>query len=106
MFKTIKNKIGSMAALSLLKSYETDELDAGKRIVSVIAGVYMLQRGIRCIRKHPLLGVQETLLGGVLLYNGAIGINKKITRRPKELSDVRRNQIQGNDPDSAVPAFV
>lgn len=95
-----------MAALSLLKSYETEELEAGKRIVSLIAGVYMVQRGIRCISKHPFLGIQETLLGGVLLYNGAVGINKRITRKPVEASDIRRNQIQGNDPDSAVPAFV
>ncbi|SHE61145.1 hypothetical protein [Pedobacter caeni] len=106
MFGILKNKLGIIAAKSLLSAYDTEELDAGKRIVSIIAGAYIFQRGIRAISKHPFIGIQETLLGGILLYNGAVGINKKIIRKPTELSDIRRNQIQGNDPDSPVPAFV
>lgn len=106
MFGKLKNKLGIIAAKSLLSAYDTDELDAGKRIVSIIAGAYIFQRGIKAITTHPFIGIQEALLGGILLYNGAVGANKKIIRKPTELSDVRRNQIQGNDPDSAVPAFV
>lgn len=106
MFGILKNKLGIIAAKSLLSAYDTEELDAGKRIVSILAGAYIFQRGIRALSKHPFLGVQEAVLGGILLYNGAVGINKKIIRKPTELSDIRRNQIQGNDPDSAVPAFV
>lgn len=106
MFGLLKNKLGIIAAKSLLSAYDTEELDAGKRLVSIIAGAYIFQRGIRAISKHPFIGIQEALLGGMLLYNGAVGINKKIIKKPTELSDIRRNQIQGNDPDSAVPAFV
>lgn len=106
MLGKLKSKLGILAAKSLLNAYDTDELDAGKRIISIIAGAYIFQRGIKAISKHPFIGVQEALLGGILLYNGAVGINKKIIRKPKDPSDFRSNQIQGNDPDSPVPAFV
>lgn len=106
MFGILKNKLGIIAAKSLLSAYDTEELDAGKRIVSILAGAYIFQRGVRALTKHPFIGIQEALLGGILLYNGAVGINKKIIKKPTDLSDMRKNQIQGNDPDSAVPAFV
>lgn len=106
MFELIKNKVRIIAATSLLSAYDTEELDAGKRFVAILAGAYIFQKGIRTISKHPVIGIQEALLGGILLYNGTVGIHKKIVKRPRELSDIRKNQIQGNDPRSAVPAFV
>lgn len=89
-----------------ISKYEAAELDAGKRLVSVIAGVYIFQKGIRNIRKHPVLAVEEVALGSILLYSAASGLHKKIIKRPVDVADIRRNQIQGNDPDSFVPAFV
>lgn len=89
-----------------LSKYESTELEAGKRLISVIAGVYIFQKGIRNIHKHPVLAVEEVALGGILLYSAAAGLNKKIIKKPVDVADIRRNQIQGNDPDSFVPAFV
>ncbi|ALL06467.1 hypothetical protein AQ505_13755 [Pedobacter sp. PACM 27299] len=106
MFELIKNKVRIIAATSLLSTYDTEELDAGKRFVAILAGAYIFQKGIRTISKHPIIGIQEAVLGGILLYNGTVGIHKKIVKKPRELSDIRKNQIQGNDPRSAVPAFV
>ena len=105
MFNSIKDKLTLSFVNTLLNSYEMGELETGKRIVSSIAGVYMLQKAIKDIPDHPFKAAQKIALSGLLLYAAASGLNKKIIKKPKELSDVRKNQIQGNDPD-LVPAFV
>lgn len=107
MLRILKHKLAIFTGKTLLlNSGDSKELEIGKRIVSVIAGAYIFQRGIRTIYKTPAMGVQELLLGGFLLYNGATGINALVDKKPKEISDVRKNQIQGNDPAERVPAFV
>ena len=106
MFTKIKDKATIGIANSLLSGYKAEDLNAGKRIISIIAGAYILQKGFRILRKRPLIAFEEIALGSILLYNAASGLNKRITRTPVEPADVRRNQIQGNDPSSDVPAFV
>lgn len=105
MLKRAKEKF-TLSLINALTSYETEELNTGKRIVSVVAGIYMLQRGIRTVGKHTLMGIQEIALAGILLYSAASGLNKKIIKKPTEPGEMRKNQIQGNDPRSDVPAFV
>lgn len=106
MFRHIKDNITTSIINSLLSGYETEELNSGKRLISVIAGIYMLQKGIRVIRTHTIRGIEEIALGSILLYSAASGLNKKIIKKPSQPSDIRRNQIQGNDPRADVPAFV
>lgn len=106
MFRKIKDKLAVTVAKSFLSSYQTEELNAGKRFFSVIAGVYILQNGIKNISTSPIYSIQKVILGSVLLFNAASDLNRKITRKPTELSDIRKNQIQGNDPKSSEPAFV
>lgn len=91
---------------SLLNDYEAQELHAGKRIISIIAGVYMFQKGVRNITKTPFIAIEEVALGGVLLFTAFSGLNGKIIRKPIDPAEIRKNQIQGNDPNSMVPAFV
>lgn len=105
MLQTIKHKVTILAGKVLLNIDEARELDAGKRLISLLAGTYILQKGIKTIFKSPVLAVQEILLGGFLLYNGATGMNLLARIKPREISEIRKNQIQGNDPD-AIPAFV
>jgi hypothetical protein len=105
MFNSLRDKLTLSFVTSIFNSYETGELDTGKRLVSSVAGVYLLQKAIKDIHAHPYKAVQKFALSGLLLYAAASGLNKKIIKKPKELSDMRRNQIQGNDPKS-VPAFV
>jgi uncharacterized membrane protein len=105
MLQNIKHKLAMLSGGALLNMDEAKELNAGKRIISLLAGAYMLQRGIKIVKSSPVLAIQELMLGGFLLYNGATGINLLALRKPREISEIRRNQIQGNDPD-AVPAFV
>jgi hypothetical protein len=106
MFTRLKDKATLAIGSSLLTRYQTEELNAGKRLISVIAGAYILQKGIRSITKRPLTGFEEIALGSILLYSAASGLHKKITKKPAKPSDVRKNQIQGNDPRADVPAFV
>lgn len=105
MLQQAKEKF-TLSIIESLAKYETKDLNTGKRLISVIAGVYMLQRGIRNLSKHTFRGIEEIALGSVLLYSAASGLDKKITKKPLNPSDIRRNQIQGNDPRSGVPAFV
>jgi hypothetical protein len=106
MFRHIKDNITTSLVSSLLSKYETEELNSGKRLISVIAGVYMLQKGIRVLGKHTFRGIEEIALGSILLYSAASGLNKRLIKKPSHPSDIRRNQIQGNDPRADVPAFV
>lgn len=105
MLQQAKEKF-TLSIIESLAKYETKDLNTGKRLISVIAGVYMLQKGIRSLSKHTFRGIEEIALGSVLLYSATSGLHKKIIRKPLNPSDIRRNQIQGNDPKSGVPAFV
>lgn len=105
MLNSLKDKIALSFLDSVLNSYEANELDSGKRLVSTIAGIYLLQKAIREVRKHPYKAAQKFALSGLLFYTAASGLNKKIIRKHRDHSDVRKNQIQGNDPHS-IPAFV
>lgn len=106
MLETLKERFTMSLINSLLTKYETEELETGKRIISVIAGVYVFQKAIRNIKKHPFIAAEQVVMAAILLYTAAADLNKKIIKKPLDAADVRKNQIQGNDPDSVVPAFV
>lgn len=105
MFQKIKDKIALTLATSFLGAYETNEIQPAKRFISIVASVYIIQSGIKDLPIHPVYSVQKFLLAGALIYNAAIDLNKRIIKKPREI-DIRKNQIQGNDPNSQVPAFV
>lgn len=106
MLETMKERFTMSILNSLLTKYETEELETGKRIISVIAGVYIFQKAIRNIKKHPFIAAEQVAMAAILLYTAAADLNKKIIKKPLDPADIRKNQIQGNDPDSVVPAFV
>ncbi|MFP5081602.1 hypothetical protein [Pedobacter sp. JCM 36344] len=105
MFNSLKDKFTLFFLNSIFNSYEAGELDTGKRLVSSFAGAYLLKKAIKDVPQHPYKAAQKFALSVLLLYAAASGLNKKIIKKPKELSDIRKNQIQGNDP-HAIPAFV
>jgi len=106
MLRTAKHQMAILAAKKLLETNKQQNLSTAKRLVSIIAGAYIFQKGISNIFKHPVVSAQEVLVGGFLIYDAVRGIQETYPFRPKETSEVRRNQIQGNDPSSASPAFV
>ena len=105
MFQKIKDNIAVNLVTSFLGAYETNEIQPAKRFLAIVASIYIIQSGIKDLPKHPVYSVQKLLLAGALIYSAAIDLNKRIIKKPKE-TDIRRNQIQGNDPNSQVPAFV
>lgn len=106
MFGKITRNITILAAKKLLSDNSTGIQGTGKRLLTIVAGAYLFQSGIRNLVKHPVIAFQETTLGAYLLYDAVKGIQEGINRQPKEEYEMRKNQIQGNDPNSAVPAFV
>lgn len=106
MIKKLKHQITILAAKKLLDNYNSENISTGRRLLTIVAGAYIFQNGVRNLHKHPLIAFQEAALGGYLLYDAIKGIADGYNRQPKEVYQMRKNQIQGNDPDSPVPAFV
>lgn len=106
MLKNIKHNLTLLAAKTLLDSNKDESLGTAKRLISVMAGAYIFQRGIKALIRHPLIGIQETLLGGFLIYDAVKDIRETYPVKPTQPSQIRTNQIQGNDPKSDTPAFV
>lgn len=106
MFSKITHNFTISAATKLLEANKKETLSTAKRLLSIVAGAYIFQRGIRSVTKHPVASIQETLLGVFLIYDAINGIKETYPKQPTEVSQIRRNQIQGNDPTSATPAFV
>jgi hypothetical protein len=106
MFSNIKHMIALTAGKKLLNSSDSYELSTGKRVVCILAGAFILRRGLIHFTKRPIISIQEVALGGLLIYNGATGVNKLNSKPVSKVSGVRLNQIQGNDPNSRVPEFI
>ncbi|WP_442587158.1 hypothetical protein ACSBL2_14035 [Pedobacter sp. AW31-3R] len=106
MFGKITRNITILAAKKLLSDNSEGIQSTGKRLLTVVAGAYLFQSGLKNLTKHPFIAVQEATLGAYLLYDAAKSISDGYDRKPKEIYQMRKNQIQGNDPDSPVPAFV
>jgi len=106
MLNKITHHLTVLAAKKLLETNQSENISTAKSVISIVAGAYIFQRGIRNIIKHPVISLQETLLGAYLIHEALKSIREIYPDKPKEVSQVRKNQIQGNDPNSAVPAFV
>jgi len=105
MLNKLTHNLSVIAAKKLLETNKDENFGTAKRVVSILAGAYIFQRGIKAIVKHPIIGIQEAFLGGFLIYDAVNSIRAAYPRKPTE-PQIRRNQIQGNDPNSPAPAFV
>lgn len=57
-----------------LSSTGKENIDQGERIVSLLAGSWLLYKSLKKIGKHPFLGIQGVAAGGLMLYRGATGV--------------------------------
>ncbi len=62
-------------------------IDQGERLISVLGGSYMLYKSLANIYKHPLLGIQGTLVSGLLLYRGVTGVCPVYQQMGKDTTD-------------------
>ncbi|MDB5019466.1 MAG: hypothetical protein JWQ28_593 [Pedobacter sp.] len=106
MLNNLKHMVALTAGKKLLNSSDSYELSTGKRVICIIAGAFILRKGLVNITKKPIISIQEIALGGLLLYNGATGINKLSSKPASRIANVRLNQIQGNNPNARVPEFI
>ena len=44
-----------------------------ERILSILGGAFIVYKGLQQYRNHPVLAIEEAMVGGVLLYRGATG---------------------------------
>lgn len=52
---------------------EDPNLDITERVLSVLGGVFLTYKSLKTLKKHPFIGIQEAMAGGLLLYRGATG---------------------------------
>ena len=100
MFSKATRKLTIVAAKKLLYTDHPETLGTAKRLLSVVAGAYIIQRGLKDIFKHPVLSIQETILGGVLIYNAVKSSEEEEARKYRESLKVHKAplSIHGIEP--------
>lgn len=108
ILEALKDKLPTNVSLSSIQS-ETPNVDTAERIISVIGGIYLAFKGIGQIKKHPVLALQETVAGGLLIYRGATGFCPVYASLDKDGVDIRAIHISESfivdRPKSEVYAF-
>lgn len=66
----ITDRLGSFG----LSTTGKENIDQGERVVSLLAGTWLLYKSLKKIGRHPLLGIQGVAAGGMMLYRGATGV--------------------------------
>jgi uncharacterized membrane protein len=64
-----------------------ENIDQGERIVSVLAGSYLLYKSFKNLTSHPLLGLQGLAAGGYMIYRGATGVCPVYEKLGKDTTD-------------------
>jgi len=52
---------------------ENPNVDLPERILSVLGGIFLTYKSLKMLRKHPFIGIQEAIAGGLLIYRGTTG---------------------------------
>lgn len=86
-----------------------ENIDQGERVVSLLAGSWLLYKSLKKIGKHPFLGLQGAAAGGLMLYRGVTGICPIYQRIGKDTTDPQAisivENIVVNAPKDKVYAF-
>ena len=86
-----------------------ENIDQGERALSVVAGTYLLYKGLKNIIDHPFLALQGVAAGGFLLYRGATGVCPIYKQIGKDTTDPEAinitEKITVNAPRAKVYAF-
>ncbi len=86
-----------------------ENIDQGERLISVLAGSWLLYKSLKSIGRHPFLGLQGVAAGGLMLYRGATGVCPVYKQMGKDTSDPEAisiiEHITVNAPVEKVYAF-
>jgi len=87
----MKNEISNQILQRLtnygLATTGKQNIDQGERIISLLAGSWLLYKSLQKIGKHPLLGLQGAAAGGLMLYRGATGVCPVYQKIGKDTTD-------------------
>jgi uncharacterized membrane protein len=69
----IVDKVISKVKSKIDEECENGTIETSERILSVVAGGFILGAGVRYLIKHPLTALSGLSLGGALVYRGITG---------------------------------
>ncbi|WP_276346307.1 SRPBCC family protein [Daejeonella sp. JGW-45] len=72
ILEEITGKLKEKVDFSSIQSQHPN-VDLAERVLSVLGGVFLTYQGLKQIRKHPFLALQEAAAGGLMLYRAATG---------------------------------
>jgi uncharacterized membrane protein len=87
--------IEGLSSLSIAPTGK-ENIDQGERIVSLLAGSWLLYKSVKNIGRHPLIGIQGAAAGGLLIYRGATGICPIYKQLDKDTTDPEAINISEN----------
>ncbi|CDT21784.1 conserved hypothetical protein [Sphingobacterium sp. PM2-P1-29] len=70
---TLVDKVISKVKSKVDENCENGKIETSERILSVVAGGFILGAGVRFLIKHPLTAFSGLSLGGALVYRGVTG---------------------------------
>lgn len=109
MKNEINSNIMERIKTSALTTTGKENIDQGERIISILAGSWLLYKSLKKIPKHPFLGLQGVAAGGLMLYRGATGVCPVYQQLGKDTTDPQAinitEEIVVNAPRDKVYAF-
>ncbi|HUH32841.1 MAG TPA: SRPBCC family protein [Daejeonella sp.] len=109
MLESITHKLTDAVKGQLLQENENVNVNMPERILSILAGAVITYKGLKQITNHPVIALQEAMVGGILLYRGATGVCPIYSRLGKDSTDTQAINITErfivNKPREEVYAF-
>jgi uncharacterized membrane protein len=109
MKNEINNLINERLRTIGLRTTGKENIDEGERILSMLAGGWLLYNSLKKLGSHPFLGLQGAAAGGLLLYRGTTGVCPIYKRLGKDTTDPQAinitEKIIVNAPIDKVYAF-
>lgn len=109
MLESITQKLTGSLTGSLLSVNDHANVNTPERILSILAGAVISYKGLSQFTKHPIIALQEAMVGGILLYRGATGICPIYSKLGKDSTDTQAINISErfivNKPRAEVYAF-
>lgn len=109
MKNELSNQIMELLTDFGLTSTGKENIDQGERIISLLAGSFLLYKSLKKIGTHPFLGLQGAAAGGLMLYRGATGVCPIYKQLDKDTTDPQAinitEHIVVNAPKDKVYAF-
>lgn len=87
MKNELSNQIMERLTTFGLNTTGKENIDQGERVVSLLAGSWLLYKSLKKIGKHPFLGLQGAAAGGLMLYRGATGVCPIYKQLNKDTTD-------------------